>query len=86
MMSANMPYPLASRSAKTKVMRLNTNQSTISTEQTVIVDVKSYTYLGAIITTSGGTNEDISRSNYLFIGHMKEEEREDDPKRHGKEQ
>lgn len=49
--------------AKTKVMRLNanTNQPVISTEQKEIEDVKSFTYLGAILTNTGGTNEDIRR-------------------------
>ena len=50
-------------SVKTKVMRINANnnQAITSKEQTEIEDVKTFTYLGAIITSSGGTNEDIRR-------------------------
>lgn len=49
--------------SKTKVMRLNanTNQSITSTDGKEIEDVKSFTYLGSILTTTGGTNEDIRR-------------------------
>ena len=49
--------------AKTKVMRLNanTNQPITSTENKEIGDVKSFIYLGAILTNTGGTNEDIRR-------------------------
>ena len=39
----------------------NTNQSITSTEGKEIEDVKSFTYLGAILTNMGGTNEDIRR-------------------------
>ena len=63
-MSTNMPTLLASRSMQLKqVMRLiaNTNKTITNAEQTVIDDVKSFTYLGAIITTSGETNEDMRR-------------------------
>ena len=47
---------------KTKVMKFNTNtnQPITSTEGKEI-DVKSFTYLEAILTNTGGTNEDIRR-------------------------
>ena len=59
-MSANMPTPPASRSMleKPKVMifNTNTNQPISSTEGKEIESLKSFTYLGAILTnTRGGT-------------------------------
>ncbi len=47
--------------AKTKVMRLNANNNQPITSANQI-PIESFTYLGAIITTSGGTNDDIRRS------------------------
>ena len=49
--------------SKTKVMRLNanTNQLITSTDGKPIEDVNTFIYLGAILNTTGGTNEDIRR-------------------------
>lgn len=45
---------------KTKTMRINTNQTEkIKIRNTEIDDVNEFTYLGSIISTTGGTDEDI---------------------------
>ena len=48
---------------KTKVMRFNTTtkQPTKSTDEREIEEVETFTYLGSILTTTGGTNKDIRR-------------------------
>ncbi|XP_053400610.1 uncharacterized protein LOC128557341 [Mercenaria mercenaria] len=47
-------------SRKTKVMRLNARiQTPVKIDQTNIEDVETFTYLGGIITSKGGSDEDI---------------------------
>ena len=48
---------------KTKVMRFNTTtkQPIKSTDEREIEEVETFTYLGSILTTTGGTNKDIRR-------------------------
>ncbi|CAG2252109.1 unnamed protein product [Mytilus edulis] len=46
---------------KTKSMRLNTNQQDcLKIDDSTVEDVQQFTYLGSIVSTSGGTDEDIS--------------------------
>lgn len=56
---------------KTKVMRLNTkNVDNIETENKQLENITSFTYLGSIVNTLGGTDEDvrsrIAKSNVAF--------------------
>ena len=45
---------------KTKTMRINSNQAdSIKINNTEVEDTKDFTYLGSIVSTSGGTDEDI---------------------------
>ncbi|XP_063408979.1 uncharacterized protein LOC134692458 [Mytilus trossulus] len=45
---------------KTKSMRLNTNQQDcLKIDDSTVEDVQQFTYLGSIVSTSGGTDEDI---------------------------
>ncbi|XP_063427533.1 uncharacterized protein LOC134711034 [Mytilus trossulus] len=46
---------------KTKSMRLNTNQQDcLEIDDSTVEDVQHFTYLGSIVSTSGGTDKDIS--------------------------
>ena len=46
---------------KTKPKRLNTNQpDCLKIGDSTVEDVQQFTYLGSIVSTSGGTDEDIS--------------------------
>ncbi|VDI76918.1 Hypothetical predicted protein [Mytilus galloprovincialis] len=52
---------LSINAQKTKSMRLNTNQQDcLKIDDSTVVDVQQFTYLGSIVSTSGGTDEDIS--------------------------
>ena len=45
---------------KTKIMRMNTNRGEpITLEETQLKEVESFSYLGSIINTEGGTDADI---------------------------
>jgi hypothetical protein len=55
--------------AKTKAMRMNTNNQPIEIDDTTVDDVKHfiYLYVGATVSKTGGTNEDIRRR----LGHAR---------------
>ena len=56
--AAKLGLPVSKR--KTKSMRINTtNDSPIMSDKGVVGDVSLFTYLGSIVNTNGGTDEDV---------------------------
>ena len=56
--AAKLGLPVNKR--KTKSMRINTtNDSPIMSDKGVVEDVSSFTYLGSIVNTNAGTDEDV---------------------------